>query len=491
MSNPAFEQPTDADLTVRETGLNRPPEVPAGVLPPGAGQWPVPHQLQFVGLVNQFARAYRWTFDEALKHAPQNAVAMRNDLVLMEALRERQMMTAQLAWHLEPRDPTDQRQVDAGAKLEKVIRLTPNLQSLFMQFLEAIWYGRYAMQFTYEWDRFEPDLLVVKEFSPINGDSLVARWGGDWGILVNGTFPGDTVAWERGKAHFFTPAEREVVVVHSHEPEAADYRDSVLAGGVKGVGVRGRAYWYWWFKSNFLGLQADYVERFANGVWIAYYDQNNAEAKQQIEDAVAGYRANRVLTFPVVDPSGQTPYRLEIKEVGSASSAILHQIIEYFDGALRRFVLGLAMADGMDLGVGGDGADILTSKVSRTVKYDAHNLAETLTRQWLPVLAKYNTPGVPPPRFVFDVDAPAAEKVLGYAERLAQLGGAVDLPHLYALCGLPQPGPGDAVGTKIQPLSPVGVGAVPQGVPQINPSVTVPAQVSAPTTGVDSPAPVA
>jgi hypothetical protein len=465
------DQTTEEQLKLAEVGLSPDPVAAApaaGTLPPNAGTLPVPHHVEFVGLVNQFARAYRWTFDEALKHSRQNAVAMRNDVVLMEALRERQTMTAQLGWHLEARDETDPAQMGAVRKLEKVIRLTPDWQGFLMQLLEAVWFGRYGVQCVYRWDQYEPDLLRMGAWSPVNGDSLVARWGPDWGIRVNAQFEGRSEYGGDGlgSVHWLTPAEREVIVVHQHEREAADYFDINGAGAVKGVGLRGRLYWFWWLKSQFLAQWADYIERFANGVWIGYYDQSNPQAKTSLEDAVAGYKANRLLTFPRT-MDGRTAYGLEIREVGAASSSILRDSINYFDSAMRRLILGLAMADGMEVGVGGDGADLITSKVSRTVKYDANNLAETLTREWIPLLAKYNCPGVPPPRFHFDTDHPNAANLIQYATQIAQLGGGVDLAQLQNAAGLARPSPGDPTLSKLQPMTAVGVGAVPEGVPSM------------------------
>src|SRR5262245_8506418 len=83
---------------------------PESGLPPGGGRWTVPHFQSFTSLVNAATRIYRWQFDEALRQSHKNALAWRRDPVVFEALRARQMPTAQLAWHLEPQDEDDEEQ---------------------------------------------------------------------------------------------------------------------------------------------------------------------------------------------------------------------------------------------------------------------------------------------------------------------------------------------------------------------------------------------
>src|SRR6516165_2715156 len=70
-------------------------------VPPGGGKLVTPHYLTFSQLVNLAARNYRWTHDEALRQSHTNALAIRRDPIIMDALRSRQIATAQLPWHLE------------------------------------------------------------------------------------------------------------------------------------------------------------------------------------------------------------------------------------------------------------------------------------------------------------------------------------------------------------------------------------------------------
>lgn len=458
-------------LAVREAGLGAfpVPEVDTedpGQLPAGRGQWAVPPYQAFVGLINQGFRAFHWSIDEAIKSSRENAESIYRDPVVRMALADRFRPTSQLAWYIDPLDESDPAQVRAAAKVTKAILKTPKLQEFHRQHLNAVWYGKAAVQSTYQWDSYQPDLMAIKDWSPIHGDSLVARWSGDWGVLVNSSYEGHKDTYSLGYAHYFTPEEMEAVTVHTFEPQAPDFFDSLSAGALKGSGLRGRLFWFWFYKSNLLALLLDYMERLATGVWIGFYDQSNPEGQARMEAAIAGYRSKQVISIPR-NLNGDTPYGLEIKEPGTASPAILENLIQYFDSIIRQAITGHPVGDGTNIGVGGDTASFYGESITTTTKSDATGLQEDYTRYWLPTLYRYNCPGVPPGRFVFTTDHPNADKTLAYATQLREMGWPVDLDHLAMVCGIPKASLNATISTKIQPLSPVAVDQVPQDTPMV------------------------
>ena len=494
---------SDTQLEVRESGIGSIPSPPVGELPAGQGYYAIPPQLTKISLINQIARAYRWTYDEALKNSRANAVAMLRDTEIREALETRFVQTVQLEWFLEPRDETDQRQLDAVEKLTYVIKQTPYLQDLFKSLLWGIWFGRAGAALTYRWDYSNPNgerYHLVHSHYPINGDSLVARWSGDWGQKVHGQFPGDKVPTDTGFAHFFTPEEIEAIIIHTHNPEDPDFYEPELAGQIRGSGLRGHCYWFWWLAGNFLALAEDYAERFAMGVWQAGYDKTNPNGKQEMEDALAAYRANKVLLVPVA-ADGSTPYKVTISEVGTATPMFIFEIVQWLRGVIKKYIIGSDLSEETAMQVGGDGAGVLEDRISRVVKYDAERLAETLSHWWLPVLCKYNCgPTVPPPFFRFNCDRPNAGQLLSYAKTLHELGDDIDLDFLKEAAGLPKPNPGANVASKLQPMSPTAVNAVPQGVPIVgatgpvdnsgNPPQGVPMQPAPQVANLQQPVPM-
>src|SRR5512137_3183043 len=63
--------------------------------------------------------------DEALRHDPINARAMRRDTFILRLLFSRQMAVAQLPWDIVPEDPKDPYQVYAAKFLTEVMEDIP------------------------------------------------------------------------------------------------------------------------------------------------------------------------------------------------------------------------------------------------------------------------------------------------------------------------------------------------------------------------------
>lgn len=470
-----------------EQGLPLPDPTPIDDtnLPPKGGKYPIPHYSSFSAIVNSLSRTYRWTFDEALRDSQQNSLAIRRDPVIMEALRARQMPTAQLQWHLEPEDATDMRQVAAVKELTTDLERIPNWQRLVMHLLEAVFYGRYGVQIVYGWTfRHGKRRLTVRDFRPVNGDKLVFRFSGQVGVLVHSLtepYGVDTDITDRGRAHFLSPDEREQLVVHSHEPEDADFYEGELAGAVFGVGVRSRLYWFWWLRAQVLGWLMDYIQRVgAGGFTIYYYEAGNPESEAEVRAAATEQFANNIILFPRYRDGKTGGPGVERVDPNPAGASLLQALVmEYFDEVLRRFILGQTLSSQAEgTGLGSGVAELHADTFARIIKYDAINLAETLTRDLVRVLARHNHPGVPAPVLKFDVDKPNAAEVLEAAKTIWEMGGEIDGDEIKDIAGLSKPAPGHAVLTNLPTTSPAGVGALPQGQPIVGqPGPASPQQV--------------
>lgn len=488
MTNPNT-QPEDwnspEQLAVREAGLAELPKPEVDPedrkqLPAGGGRFAVPPHLGFTSLTGMSWRAHHHAVDEALRHSRSNADAMLKDGLILTALEERLRAASQLAWHIEPLDETDNRQVKAAVKNTLAISKTFKLQEVLYQLNWAKWSGKHGLELVYEWDKYQPDLMRCRDWTPINGDSLVPRWASkEWGRLVNSQYDGPTEPYSLGRAHFYSPEEMEAILVHSYHAVQPDYYDGLSSGALKGRGLRHGTYWLWYLRSNVIALLMDYTERLSSGVWKGYYDESNNEARVDLEQAVAQYKARSLLSLPRNKVTGVAANDLEIMEVGGASAAVMKDTISYLDGLIRSYILGRPALSGS---VGGDEVALQEGAISATTKADAVCLAEDLTANWLPTLYAYNSPGCPPGRFVFDVDHPAADRLLSYAVTMRELGWSVDLDHLAKICGLPKGGLDGTISTKIQALNPVAVQAPPQSVPVAGNSL--PAQ--SPVTSVGS-----
>ncbi len=467
-------------FTPSELGFAQsPPPADSTGLPPGGAQWVTPQFLTFAALQQSGFNGFRWTHDEALAHSGTNARAMRNDPVIVEALRARQMPTAMLSWHLEPQDEGDAAQEAAIPLLEDILRGFGHFQQFRRHLLEALWYGRAGCQIRYRWDYTKPNpftggrRLIPTGYQYVNGDKLRFKWDGTPGVLVHGTFPGEKESTDYGYAHFLTGTEREAFCVHRFEPEDADWYDTHLAGGIHGYGIRGRIYWYWYLKSQLMAMVVNYAERFANGLTLWYYDASNSSAKTEMLNAVTNQQGQINMVIPRWG-AGRDQNAVERLEVGTANPQFLLSIVDNLDSAMRRYILGQTLtSDTAPTGLGSGVAEAHSDTLSKIIKYDACDLEATLTEDLIAPLCRYNCPGVKPPRFRFDVDTPNATEVLGNAQILQSMGLAVDGEHLYDVAGLPKPAQGDTALSKLQPQSAVGpgVGPDPEGVPSAGDSL--------------------
>lgn len=470
---PQFQHfPSPEEQAPYEEGYPLPVAPKAGELPPGAGAQVLPHFVTFSQIVNYASRVYRYTHDEALRDNWNNALAIRRDPVIMDALRSRQLPTAQLPWHLECEDDQDEWQALAVEALTDIVNRIPRFQMLKMHLLEALWFGRYGVQCAYSWQfKKGQKFLSLRDFRPINGDKLVFRFSGQSGILVHQMYKGTWEVTDRGRAHFFSAEERDQLIIHRHEPEDADFFEPELGGSLQGVGIRGRLYWLWYLRSQVTAFLMDYLERVgAGGFTIYYYEAGSQSSANEVTNAVQTQYRNNAVLFPRYRDGTTGGPGIERIEPSMAGAALMQSLVtEYFDAVMRRYILGQNLTtEAGATGLGSGLADLHGETFARYVKYDAVNLGDTLSTDLIAVLQK-NSPycDVPPLRFVFDVDKPNANETLQAAQVFFDMGGSIDEDQLRSVIGLEKPQPGHAMLAKMGAMSPASAGSVPAGVPML------------------------
>lgn len=463
------------DFTAQEMGFPHAPAPPPGDTVPGGGGASVAHFLTFSSLVQTAARTYRYSYDEALRDSPQNARAMWRDVVLWKSIRARQRPVAQLSWSIEPQDETDPAEVEAAKLVTEIIEATPRFQQFKVSLLNAIWFGRAAVEVEYQWETwYGRQVMSVRDWTPVNGDKLRFRWDGTPGVLVNAMYPGTKEATDWGMAHFITGREREQYIIHRHEPDDMDWLEGEMAGAVHGVGLRGRLYWFWWLKQQVFALMMNYLERFANGLTIFYYDAHNPGAKQEAEAAAKAQFTSNALLYPRWINGNVSPNGVERLEVGTASPILLWNLVsEYFDPIITQAILGQSLSSDHtgSGGLGGAGvAKFQSETLDEIIAYDALDLQDTIQSDFVKVLYKYNAKGVRPGQFTLQVDTPNSEELLQYAEMLFEWGAGLDEDEMFKLAKLTKPKPGGAILSKVGAMQAAAIAAMPQGVPSAGPA---------------------
>ena len=471
LSPNSYKEVRYSDATPYEMGSSLPDMRPGEGRVPGDGQFPVGHFQTFNSIVNYISRTHRWRFDEALRDNTHNALAMRRDPVIMHALRMRQIPTAQMTWHLEGDEVGNTAQEDGIEKLTKIIRSTPKLQQLMMSLLEAVWWGRAGSMIKYGWDFSSGEKrMVIRGHQPVMGDKLVFKFDGREGVLVH---PGSSVDYEvteRGRAHFFTPLERQQVIIHTFEPEDADFWEPEFGGAIAGQGVRPRIYWIWYLKQQVLSFMMDFLERVGSGGFtIYYYEHGNPQSRAEVIDAAEHQMRNNTILFPRSrhgDTWGPGIERIEPNLQGS--NHLFNLIDGYFDQLIRTYILGQSLSGPVRSGASSTIADMHDDAYNRIVNYDAVGLQETLTVDLVEPLRKYNCNDCPPLRWVFETQAPNARQLMEAGKLYYDMGGDIDKEEFRSALGVPATMKGGDVLSKLNDQQPAMDGMMPTGTPMSN-----------------------
>ena len=371
---------------------------------------PVPHVATFQGFANTLARTY-WTTDEAIKAAWENARFMKNDLAVMECVEMRRRSVALLEWHVVPDDNTDKELRKAARTVERIVKRTPRFLQLRENLLYALWYGKYGVQL--QWGQTLVDgapRFYIHNWIPVNGDKIVYR-------VMEGTpyekervgirigfneleldekYNGQIGPTDRGMAYFLTDAQRDRFIVHRHMVEDGDYDDPYSGGSIFGVGIRSRIYWTWYLMKETLAWLMEYIERSATGFEIWYYPAGNEKAREAIRRAAedrVGHSGNIVLVPQMEGQNGQAYSMQRIEPSMGGAQVCMNIVKEFFQHQIKRYILGQTLTtEAGGTGLGSNLATIHLETYLQIIKYDAINLEETLTRELIDKVRKFNFP---------------------------------------------------------------------------------------------------
>lgn len=270
---------------------------------------------------------------------------------------------------------------------------------------------------------------------------------------------------ERGMAYFPTPSERQCWVIHHFEVEDSDFFDFEQNGAMMGYGVRGRLYWYWFMKTKILGQLIDYLQRVATGWTIYWYEEGNDESMAQVAQLASQHQNGQAILFPR-KKEGEGPGVTRL-EPGTAGADLFRAMVTgYFDDIMEQYIKGETLTSGTGpTGMGSGVAEAHQATKEGVVTYDATALGETLTKELLTTLCRWNFgASMPVPKLVFDVEKPNVDEYMQGAQAFFEMGGQLDADDMRSVLGVPRPEPGHEILSKMSSEQPATVG-VPQGVP--------------------------
>lgn len=458
-------------------------------------EFPIPTVLTNAWVMQSGWNTFMHLWDEAIKKNREDALAMRRDAWLMALLQERRLATASLNWHLEVDNEKDSTEKAIKDGLTKIVRCTPRLQSLMYYLLDATWFGRYGSMLNFAWEWMNvpvPDVsvqpgypmlksrnqqrrrcLVVKRgigdpgHMPINGDKIGHQHDHTPYVLVNAAYaenlpePTWPIWTTIAKAMPLRGWLRERFILHAHQFDDSDYFGAEMSEGIHGVGIRTFIYYLDFLKKEWISNISDLLERAALGIRLWYYQGGNVDSQTKISKAAKdNARRINILIPRYPTPRGEAVEGMEWKDAPTAGGEFAFEMIQWIDKAIERFIVGQTLSASTEgSGLGGTGvAELHYDTKSRIIRFDAANLADTLTHDFVRVIQKWTYPQYAevPVRWVFDVDRPDPTKALEAIRTFVDMGGIVPEAPVRELTGIAAPEIGDTtLGQQQNPQQPI------------------------------------
>lgn len=425
----------------------------------------VPPARSFSMVVNAATRIYSYRSDEAMRDNFIAARAMRRDAFIRGLLEERILPTINRRWQLEVDDANDPVQKYVRDALTRTVENIDGFDSFKRALLDGVWFGKAGCQWAYAQDKDNNNLWGLSRWDPIHGDSIQNTYDGVPAIMLDtmttgwyashgakwGSYDGDLRPTDRGGTALVLnrPYWRERFAIHIHMREKADYLEGELAGSVQGLGLRGLVYWQYVVRTDALTWMLAYMQAVGQMDLLVFnYPAGNAAAKAKAEENAAKVIGKAAISCPR-NPQGNWP-AVEQISMNEAGLRALHQLVaDYFDRHIERLIVGQSMSSGADhgSGLGGTGrAEFTKATKDEILIHDTNRLDETLTRDLIGPLKRYNFPWARfPVRFKSTLpDLDKAAKVASGAT-LIQNGVSIKVDEWREAAGFTRPEPGDEV----------------------------------------------
>lgn len=431
-------------------------------LPLGQGVQPadpsVPNVYTYSSIYNSAQRTFYWQWDEAYRRSRADALAMRRDDGMMRLLRERQMPTEQMPWHVEVKDVKGQRLPAIEKHCTTLIEHIADLEQYDRAMLEGIWYGRAGSR--QSWGR-TPHGITVVSHDPVNGDKIQHTFEGIPQIMIHGATPDEDLAvgtpqeattlWvnQSRVLQLDKPYWRDRYCIYYHDCVDSDFFEADLAGARHGIGVRSFLYWNWWLSQELQASVMEFMQRVGLGITILRYEGGNPAAEAAAQKyAAQGNALDTWLVWPDFSGDVKIAKPVERVETPTAGAEVLRGLIEYFDARKEKFVVGQSMsADHKGSGgLGGSGAATFAQDTKQQlIKSDCSRMGSAKTRDLLGPMLRYNYPGQQYFGLLkYDVDTPEPESVMEAVTKACSVGVTFKMDEVRSLIpNMTKPEPGD------------------------------------------------
>ena len=329
------------------------------------------------------------------------------------------------------------------------------------------WYGSAACNIVYAKDaRYG---VAVKEWYPFHPDTLAFDQRGNLAMRVGAAYSADGPSAQNigfdSRVHIFDERERKSVILHRVFIAAPDFNDPNSTEAIyRGVGARDVCWFMWLAKQEILQDAIAYAERYAMGIRVGYYPLGQDAGRSMMENVLSNLTNDNSVLLP--QSGTEKIYDIDIKEPNAGRAQVFMELVNWFSGKIKEAILGQNLSSETGAtGLGSGVANLHADTLSRIIRYHADALADSMTFDFVRVVAKMfgaSDEDAACIRFQFAPERPDPKERLEAIEKFVTMGGRVSESEVRDLLGLSQPDEGErvlgtaATGEAAQPMSAMG-----------------------------------
>jgi phage gp29-like protein len=244
------------------------------------------------------------------------------------------------------------------------------------------------------------------------------------------------------RVHIFDEQERRAIVLHRVFVNAPDFNDPNSTESLyRGVGARDVCWFMWLAKQEILQDAITYAERYAMGIRVGYYPLGQDAGRSMMENVLANLTNDNSVLLP--QSGTEKIYDIDIKEPNAGRAQVFMELVNWFSGKIKEAILGQSLSsEAASTGLGSGVANLHADTLSRIIRYHADALADSLTTDFVRVVAKMlgaTDSEVNALRFNFAPERPDPKERLEAVEKFVAMGGRVSEREVRDLLGLSEP----------------------------------------------------
>lgn len=399
----------------------------------------------------ELQRSFFTTADKLLRNSsiayrlnPQYQRMMRADADIEGVLRSLQVTLASLEWAIVCTDEENEKGQQIAERITEIFDAMPRRSDFVRAMHEAVWYGNAACNMVY--DRDSRLGIRVKEWYPFHPDTLAYDQRGNLAMRVGAAYsasgPSEQNIGFDSRVHIFDDRERKAIILHRVFINAPDFNDPNQTESIyRGVGARDVCWFMWLAKQEILQDAITYAERYAMGIRVGYYPLGQDAGREMMENVLANLTNDNSVLIP--QSGTEKIYDIDIKEPNAGRAQVFMELVNWFSGKIKEAILGQSLSsEAASTGLGSGVASLHADTLSRIIRYHADALADSLTCDFVRVIAEMlgaDADTMSCLRFEFAPERPDPKERLEAIRAFVELGGKVSESEVRDLLGLSEP----------------------------------------------------